>query len=213
MDGTQPLPTHQGNPYGSQPVIAYHKRQIGCIGILCIIGGLGAFLGGIGSVLAGVYDETSNIFTGIIWITIGLAMLWIQVEDRGEYLLLTTGPCRWALCGCGKEKFYYRNIRDYAVTQTCFYGFGIHSCSSVKLFNNCSCCCGGGSCCGHKTVRLTINERPQGLGAKDSGDCCWESCCLSCFCGERRHYIGKGCCFQSLCNPCNANCCAINTVF
>eukprot|EP00483_Globobulimina_turgida_P002202 UN02204 len=142
-------------------------------------------------------------------------MLWIQVEDRGDHLLLTTGPCRWAVCGCGKEKIPYRNIRDFGVTQTCFYGRGIHHCSSVKLFNQCSCCCGDNRarCCGHKTIRLTINERPQGLGAKDPGDCCWEKCCLSCFCGENGSWIGRGCCFQSCFNPCNADCCAMNTVF
>merc|ERR1719229_831425 len=213
MDGNKPLTTDSNYQYGAEQIISYNRRQIGCIGILLLIGGILSFFGGIAAVAAGSMENSQNIVQGIIMIIISLAMIWIRVEDRGDYLLSTTGPCRWALCGMGKEKIYYRNIKDYAVTQTCFYGFGIHSCSSVKLFNNCSCCCGGGNYCGHKTVRLTIDERPQGLNAKDADDCCWESCCLSCCCGENGHYIGKGCCFQPCCNPCNANCCAMNTVF
>eukprot|EP01083_Nonionella_stella_P010910 31038_1 len=214
MDGTQPLTDNTGaNQYGSDPIIGYRRRQTGCIGILMLIGGILGFLGGLTSVISGEYGNSGNLVSGIIWIIISLSMIWIQVEDRGDYILLTTGPCRWALCGMGKEKIFYRNIKDYAVTQTCFYGFGLPHCSSIKLFNNCSCCCGGGNYCGHKTVRLTINERPQGMNAGDSDDCCWESCCLSCCCGERGHYIGKCCCFQPCFNPCNANCCAVNTVF
>eukprot|EP00483_Globobulimina_turgida_P010025 UN10044 len=217
MQKATPLTTDTSiQEYGGEPIIGYRKRQVGCLGIWLFITGILILIGGIVALLAGSdsAQTPSNIVRGIVFSIIALGMIWIQVEDRGDHLLLTTGPCRWALCGCGKEKIPYSNIRDYGVTQTCFYGHGVH-CSAVKLFNQCSCCCGDNisRCCGHKTIRLTINERAQGLGAKDTTDCCCESMCLSCFCGENGHWIGKGCCFQPCCNPCNANCCAMNTVF
>ena len=193
------------------------------------LGALGSFAGGV-AYCDGDYDTDSDTdsdsdydcenypgqllgyaICGILW---GIATMWTQIEDRGDYLLLTYGPCRWLLCGMGKEKVYYRNIRDYQISKSCFYGFGLPSCSSIKLFNTCSCCCGdNGSLCGHKTIKLTIKERPQGLNAIDDSDCCCESCCLRLFYGDNGHYIGKGCCCQPVCNPCDANCCAMNTIF
>ena len=47
----------------------------------------------------------------------------------------------------------------------------------------------------------------------DDMDCCLEKCCLNSFYGENGKYIGKGCCFQPCCNPCNANCCMMNTIY
>ena len=165
------------------------------------------------------YDE-DDAYNGIIYAILlfcwGLSTVWTQIEDRGDYLLITYGPCRWLLCGMGKEKVYYRNIRDYQISKSCFYGFGIPCCTSIKLFNTCSCCCGdaNASFCGHKTVKLTIRERPQGLHAiDDNEDCCAEKCCLQCCYGDNGDYCGKGCCCQPCCNPCDANFCAMNTIF
>eukprot|EP01084_Bolivina_argentea_P272703 464378_1 len=204
----------------------YTRQQCGCLWILFLIGGLlglGSFFSfmacadspqGIICNRVPVYIGTdSNIFYCILFICWGLATIWLKIEDRGEHLLIHYGPCRWMLCGMGKEKIPYDRIRDFEVTQTCSYGFGIN-CNTVKLFNTCSCCCGElGRCCGHTVVRITVQERPQGYGAIDPTDCCCERCFLNCCCGARGKYIGKCCCFQPCCNPCNANCCMMNTIF
>ena len=172
-------------------------------------------------VFYGYYSMDGNAIFGILLILWGISTIWVNVEDRGDHLLIRYGPCRWMLCGMGKEKIPYRSIKDYEVTQTCFYGWGIGpggicNGSSVKLFNTCSCCYGyNGKCCKHKTIRLTIKERPQAQNALDENgnDCCCEKCFFKACCGENGRYIGKGCCFQPCCNPCNANCCMVNTVF
>ena len=167
-----------------------------------------------------VYVDTNNIIYAILLLSWAFATIWTQIEDREDHLLITYGPWRFFLCGMGKEKIPYDIITDFEITQTCSYGFGIPNCSTIKLFNTCSCCCGrnhtgGGnpSFCGQKTIRITIKERPQGQDAIDDNDCCLERCCLASFCGNRGKYIGKGCCCQPLCNPCNANCCMMNTIF
>ena len=160
-------------------------------------------------------SSNGNIVGGIIFLFWVFATFWIQVEDRGDHLLLTFGPCRWCLCGTGKEKIPYKNIRDYQISKSCFYGFGLPCCTSIKLFNSCSigCCGKSGRCCAHKTVKLTIKERVQADEAEEGTDCCCEKLCFRCCCGERGRYIGKGCCFQPCCNPCDANCCMVNTLF
>lgn len=147
-------------------------------------------------------------------VLISCAQIWTQVEDKGDYLLVTYGPCRWILCGMGKEKIYYDNIHKYTETRSCMYGAGIPHCSGVKLFNTCSCCCRGIRCCGHKIIRLTIDERMQAFDAFDMHyDCCWESLCFNTLCGKHAEYVGKGCCCQKCFNPCNNNCCAMNQVY
>eukprot|EP01084_Bolivina_argentea_P161746 281539_1 len=130
--------------------------------------------------------------------------MWVQVEDKGDYLLVTYGPLRWALCGMGKEKFRYEDIKDHAITNSCAYGHGIAGCTALKLFSSCSCCCG------HKIVRLSINERYQGEKAGDNSDCCLESCCLKCCCGQAQFWGSGACCVCF--NPCRNNCCLVNTV-
>jgi len=228
MADTEPATTTE-----EQPVVevmagsgsGYRKRQVGLIGIVMIIAGLA----NIGNMVAN--QLYANIGNGVAYILMGLAFLWIEVEDKGEYLLVTSGPCRWLYCGWGKEKVKYDEIRDYEITKTCFYALPGECCLGVRLFNNCSClqcgfcACGGvkpempGGCCTQTTVRLTINERMFGHDAKDDTDCCLESCCLEncfgakclepcCCCGPR----GEGCWF-SMCNPCKANCCVFNTMF
>ena len=92
----------------------------------------------------------------------------------------------------------------------------------IRIMNQCSCCqcsfCGPagsmvGGCCSQKTVRLTINERMFAQHSLDDADCCLEKCCLSnCF-GEVCVQRGMGCCFQPCCNPCQVNCCAMNTMY
>lgn len=158
-----------------------------------------------------VYVE-GNIIYAVLLICWAFATLWTEIEDRGDHLLLTYGPCRFFLCGMGKEKIPYDLIMDFEISQTCSYGFGIN-CNTVKLFNTCSCCSADAKLCGHKTVRITIKERPQAMDAIDDNDCCLERCFLHCCCGERGKYIGKGCCCQPCFNPCNANCCMMNTIF
>jgi len=119
---------------------------------------------------------SSDLINSIISIIMGLALLYFQVEDKGDFLLVTSGPWRWGVCGQGKEKFRYTDIRDYEITKTCFFGFGLPCCTSIKLFNSCTCCfncCGGdmGGCCVQRTVRLTIRERMQAQDVSDTDDC------------------------------------------
>eukprot|EP01084_Bolivina_argentea_P061331 112081_1 len=218
--------------------IGYRRRQCGCLWILLLLAGISQVVNFLLPIFVdydnmdtdtnddtNINDEDasnakmqrinrSNIIQGIILICWAIATIWTQIEDRGNHLLLTYGPCRWLLCGMGKEKIAYDKIRDYQISKSCFYGFGLPCCTSIKLFNTCSCCCGElGKCCGHKTIKLTIKERPQGEDATDNDNCCMENCCLNCWCGERGEYIGKGCCFDVCCNPCDANCCMVNTIF
>ena len=77
----------------------------------------------------------ANLF--IYW---AIATIYINIEDRGDHLLIRYGPCRWCICGMGKEKIPYKNIKDFQITRTCFYGFGIGTggiCggSSIKLLS------------------------------------------------------------------------------
>eukprot|EP00483_Globobulimina_turgida_P002381 UN02383 len=152
----------------------YKRRQCGCLWLFYIIGGLVGLGGFVVTIfVSDVYVDT-NILYCIILLCWGLATIWTQIEDCGDHLLITYGPCRWMLCGMGKEKIPYNLIRDFQVTQTCYYGFGLN-CNTVKLFNTCSCCCGEmGKCCGHNVVRITISERIQGQGAVDDTDCCFD---------------------------------------
>jgi len=214
-DGQAPTTADQQdveNPGQSQTgATGYCRRQPTFFGWMMLIGG-------ILNVASAATGDLNNVGNGIVYIIIGLAIMYFQVEDKGDYLLVTSGPMRWGLCGEGKEKIKYSEIRDYEVTKTCFFGFGLPCCTSVKLFNSCTCCCaccGGdmGGCCIQRTVRLTINERMQAKDARDPDDCCLEACCLDNCCGDACLTSGQGCCCRSVCNPCGANCCAVNTVF
>lgn len=91
---------------------AYYQRQVGLLGILLIISGI-AQLARLATSDWGVIGIA--IFE-VLW---GLGFLWIEVEDKGESLLVTTGPCRWTWCGWGKEKVKYSEIRDYDIAKTC----------------------------------------------------------------------------------------------
>jgi len=205
----------------------YRKRQVGLLGIMLIIGGVASLLNIVTPLL--VDDDDSSIVAiiepiidCIVYCLLGLGFLWIEVEDKGDHLLVITGPCRWTWCGFGKEKIKYSEIRDYEVSQTCWLSTPEVCCLGLRILNQCSCiqcgCCGPagsmpGGCCSQRTVRLTINERMMAHGAADAGDCCLEKCCLNnCF-GEVCISRGMGCCFQPCCNPCKVNCCAVNTVY
>mmetsp|Transcript_44931 Transcript_44931/g.74443 ORF Transcript_44931/g.74443 Transcript_44931/m.74443 type:complete len:278 (+) Transcript_44931:36-869(+) len=221
--------------------IGYKHRQCGCFWILLLVTGLWGIVGMFGEVAliavewnefdtgidmssmqSSYYDfgvSNNNIFMVVLLICWAMSTIWLQIEDRGQYMLVTYGPCRWMLCGMGKEKIFYHSIRDVQTSKSCFYGFGIPMCSSVKLFNTCSCCCGltasepRPNFCGHQTIKLTIVERAQGENALEDDDCFGERCCLQCCCGANGEYCGKGCCCQFCINPCDANFCMMNTVF
>lgn len=202
----------------------YVQRQIGLLGILLIING-GASAAQ--AVLAGYWGGLGQ---PVCYILTGIALLWIEVADKGDYLLVTSGPCRWFLCGWGKEKVQYSEIRDYEVVKSCWYTIPeMGMCTGVRILNQCSflqlSCCGPagtlkGGCCGHKTVRLTIDDRMFGHNAADDDtDCCLENCCLkNCFgakcAGECAGGVcGEGCIFSKCFNPCGANCCSMNTMY
>jgi len=210
----------------------YCKRQIGLIGIMLLIGGVAAIAGGVVSIVFATDERPANpnsIGQGIGMIITGLGFLYIDVEDKGDYLLVTSGPFRWCLCGWGKEKVKYSEITDFSTAKTCWYSIPEYACcTGVRLMNQCSCtqmdCCGsnmlvgGAGCCSQRTVRLTIKERNFGHEAVDGDECCLEKCCLErcfgatcsqdCFGGP----CGEGCCF-SCCNPCGVNCCSMNTMY
>ncbi len=76
----------------------------------------------------GDYGSAVNVVMSILW---GLGFLWIEVADKGDHLLVTTGPCRWAWCGWGKEKVKYSEIRDYEVTKSCWFMSPGLCCSGV----------------------------------------------------------------------------------
>jgi len=203
----------------------YQKRQVGLIGIMLIISGLLSLTG----LLDGDYAAIGQC---VVYVLMGLSFVRIEVADKGEYLLVTTGPCRWLECGWGKEKVKYSEIRDYQTTKTCWLSTPGVCCTGIRLMNQCSCVqcgfCGPtgspdalvGGCCGHTTVRITVNERGFSHGASDDADCCLERCCLNnCFgaacyeeemCGRKK---GEGCCFAMCCNPCGVNCCSMNTMY
>jgi len=200
----------------------YKRRQCGCqwvfllLGGLCLIASFGAYVvlkvEGEDDIAASMAYTQWQLGNAIGAIAIALATLWVTVEDQGDHLVVAWGPCRCFLCGAGKEKIKYSNIRSYQISKTCWFGVGLLG--AVKLFNTCSCCCGEmASLCGQQTVQLTIKERPQALGADDGDNWCCENCCIRCCCGERGFYCGKGCCFQPCCNPCDVNCCAVSTIF
>merc|ERR1712013_291865 len=194
--------------------VRYKERQCGCFWVFYLIGGIIGIVTFISSMASGHYLVTNDIVGAVIILIWAAASAWTQVEDMDHYLLVTYGPVRWLLCGMGKEKVLYSRITDFSLTQTCTYGVGCNCAyPTIKLFNTCSCCCGGASLCGQKTVQIGIRERPHGGGAGDDGDCCLEACCLANCYGENGKYIGKGCCCQPICNPCNANCCMVNTLF
>ena len=94
----------------------YCKRQVGLIGILLILSGIAQ----IGNVV--VNQNYSAIGNVVGYVIMGLGFLWIEISDKGDYLLVTTGPCRWFLCGWGKEKVKYSEIRDYGITKSCWFG-------------------------------------------------------------------------------------------
>ena len=66
-----------------------------------------------------------QVGNGISAIILALATMWITVEDRGEHLLVAWGPCRCFLCGMGKEKIKYSDIRSYQISKTCWFGMGL----------------------------------------------------------------------------------------
>jgi len=205
----------------------YCKRQVGLIGILLIVSGVAQ----LGNLATGEVNTMVNaIVNCIVYCLMGLGMLWFQVEDKGDYLLVTSGPCRWMMCGWGKEKVKYSEIRDYETTKTCLFGEPGYPCTGIRLMNQCSCCqCGfcapsasylSGGCCGQTTIRLAINERHFGTDAHDpERDCCLEGCCLrNCFgakCGQPclGGVCGEGCIFSMCFNPCGVNCMTMNTMF
>lgn len=196
----------------------YCVRQPTFIGWFMFISGILSIASAVANILSEEATADQNLGNGIAYCVIGLAIMYFQVEDKGDYLLVTSGPMRCGLCGEGKEKIKYSDIRDYEVTKTCFWGFGMPCCTSVKLFNSCTCCCaccGGdmGGCCIQRTIRLSIKERMQAKDARDPDDCCLEGFCLDNCCGDACLTCGAGACLRSVCNPCGANCCAINTVF
>lgn len=225
-DAPQQAPASTGGSSGG-----YTKRQVGLIGILLIVSGVCQFGNIYDAEEEGITNESIvNCIVGfIIYTLMGLSFIWIEVADKGDYLLVTTGPCRFLECGWGKEKVQYSEIRDYEISKTCWLTTPGLCCTGVRLMNQCSCCqcgcCGpagslAGGCCEHKTVRITINERGFGHNAADESDCCLEKCCLNnCFgancyeaeCGGRKK--GEGCCFATCFNPCGVNCCAMNTMY
>ena len=197
----QPIATNVVYPPNSVNVVnGYNKKQSGSLWIACLIYGI--WLAASGS-YGGDYNSALQGILLILW---SFGIHWNQVQDKGDHLLLTWGPLRWCLCGMGKEKIKYRDIKYYAITKTCFYGFGIPCCTALKLFTTCTCGCG------QKVVRLTVKETYQGMNANDADNCCLESGCLNTCCAESAESVGSGCCFRSCCNPCNANCCVYNTV-
>jgi len=213
---------YQNMDSGNALMGGYKRKQCGLYGVLMLIGAVSSFIGGVVKLVlaynsddddeAHAFSGYSDISNAITFGLIALAALYIIVEDRGDHLVVAWGPCRCFMCGAGKEKIPYSDINSYQVTKTCWFGAGLFG--AVKLFNTCSCCCGDmASLCGQTTVQLSIKERPQGLGADDEENMCLENCCIRCCCGERGYYCGKGCCFQPCVNPCNANCCAVNTLY
>jgi len=227
-DAVQPEPVDTAAAVETAPEIVtapmsdgYHKRQIGLFGILLIISGLGF----IGQIIEGNYGAIGNL---VVYVISGLGFLYIEVQDKGDYMLVTTGPIRWFLCGWGKEKVKYSEIVDYAQVKTCWYTIPESGCcTGVRLLNQCSCfemaCCGpagtlSGGCCAQRTIRLTIKERMFAQDAADGEGCCLEEFCLKkCFgtaCAENclGGVCGEGCCF-SMCNPCGVNCCSMNTMY
>jgi len=100
----------------------YRQRQVGMIGIICIIVGVASLAD---CVDGAINDDLVSIINGavrsIIYCLIGLGFLWFQVEDKGDHLMVTSGPCRWLLCGWGKEKVQYSEIRDFQTTKTCLF--------------------------------------------------------------------------------------------
>ena len=187
-------------PNALPAVNGYNKTQHGSLWIVLLVVG---FI----SLCSGIFArDGGSSLRGLLCIIWSIGIMWNNVQDKGDHLLITYGPCRWVLCGMGREKIKYSNIKDYAISRSCTYGFGIPCCSGLKLFSTCSCCCG------QKVIRLSVNERLQGLNANDPSDCCIESCCLKQCCGQRAEYIGSGCCFKYCFNPCGGNCCMFNTI-
>lgn len=220
-NGVSSTVEYQNMDNGTPLINAYRRRQCGCQWVFLLVGGILTVLNFAVYLVLAIEDVDGaehmkytqfQVGNGIASIVIALATMWITVEDRGEHLLVAWGPCRCFLCGMGKEKIKYSNIRSYQISKTCFFGMGLLG--AVKLFNTCSCCCGDmASLCGQQTIQLTINERPQALDADDVENWCCENCCIRCCCGERGYWCGKGCCFQPCCNPCDVNCCAMSTIF
>jgi len=209
----------------------YSKRQVGLIGIMLMILGvirLGSMYDPETNAIS-VYSIVSAAIASLFYVMLGLGFLWIEVSDQGDYLLVASGPCRWTLCGCGKEKVKYSEIRDFGTVKTCWYTLPWHSCcSGVRVLNQCSCCqcacCGPagslqGDCCGQRTIRLTVKERMFGHQAFDDEDCCLENLCLRNCLGRRcadecmGGVCGEGCCFATCFNPCGANCVSMNTMY
>ena len=124
-------------PNSVDSVHGYNQKQAGLLWLAC-------FAYGLYSLLLGSFTSDCNwdmIILGILLILWSSGIQWTQVQDKEDHLLLTWGPLRWILCGMGKEKIGYEDIKDYSITNTCFYGFGIPCCTGLKLFTTCSCGC------------------------------------------------------------------------
>ena len=113
-------------PQDTSASTGYCKRQVGLLGILLIISGIGS----VGQVLMrDNYGAGVNVILYIAW---GLSFLWIEVADKGDYLLVTTGPCRWLMCGWGKEKVKYSDVRDFEIVKSCWFMTPGVCCTGVK---------------------------------------------------------------------------------
>ena len=76
------------------------------------------------------YGAGVNVILYIAW---GLSFLWIEVADKGDYLLVTTGPCRWLMCGWGKEKVKYSDVRDFQIVKSCWFMTPGVCCTGVRI--------------------------------------------------------------------------------
>jgi len=201
-------------PLTDNPIEGYKKKQCGMIWVGYLIAGLGGVANLYVAITQQNWTTMGEITGSVILLVYVFAAMWTNVEDCEDHLLITYGPLRWLLCGFGKEKVRYGDVLSFEVTRTCSYGAACRcDYHNIKLFNTCSCCCMGGRLCGHTTVQIVVKERPHGEDAVDDTNCCCENICLKACFGENGKYIGKGCCFQPCCNPCNANCCMMNTIY
>lgn len=204
--------------------IGFKDKQYGCIGLLLVIISLASIIASIVLYLYIPNDTNDDytvyiavqasrmLFYGIFFLFIGLGQLYIEVEDDGDCLLVNYGPFRHCLCGFGKSKIRYRDIKDYEISRSCAYGVGVIFGS--KLFSSCSI---GLPCFfKHEIIRITVKERYVGHDVLDVNDCCLEYCCMRCCCdgninGNAEH-CGNGFICQC-CNGCKANCLRYNTFY
>ena len=52
----------------------------------------------------------------------------------GDHLRVEYGPLRYCLCGMGKTKIMYKDIKHWEVSRSCSYGFGVSFGMNIKLF-------------------------------------------------------------------------------